>query len=78
MRVLASFASSETGKFYGRICEFWGVDPAAPLEKVDDVLASNLRAALVVTMHQDSEPEIDGVAKAREAGAAIRRRIGGN
>jgi len=77
VRALASFASSAAGKSYGRVCEFWGIDPAASLEQVDDVLAANLRTALVVTMHEDSEPEVDQVAKTREAGTAIRRRIGG-
>lgn len=77
MRVLAAFASSDIGKSYGRICQFWNVDPAASLEEVDDVLAANLRAALVVTMHEDSEPEVDPITKTREAGTAIRRRMGG-
>ena len=76
MKVLADFASSGAGKTYGRVCEMWGIDPAAPLEEVDDVLAANLRLALAVSMN-DSEPETDPVAKARDAGADIRRRMSG-
>lgn len=77
MRALASFASSGAGKTYGRICEMWGVDPAASLEEVDDVLAANLRLALAVSMN-DTEPEqSDTVAQTRQAGADIRRRMGG-
>ena len=75
MRVLATFASSEAGKTYGRVCEMWGVDPAVGFE--DDVLAANLRLALVVTMNESSGPEVDQVAKAREAGAALRRQMSG-
>ena len=77
MKVLADFASSAAGKTYGRVCEMWGVDPAASIEEVDDVLAANLRLALVVTMN-DAEPEqVDMVEKARRAGTDIRRRMGG-
>ena len=77
MRVLASFASSGAGKTYGRVCEMWGVDPAAPLEEIDDVLAANLRLALVVTMNESTESDIDRIEKARRAGADIRRRMSG-
>lgn len=77
MRALASFASSEAGKTYGRVCEMWGVDPAASLEEIDDVLAANLRLALVVTMNQSTESDIDRIEKARRSGADIRRRMGG-
>ena len=77
MKVLAAFASSEAGKTYGRVCEIWGVDPAASLEEIDDVLAANLRLALVVTMNESTEPEVDPITKARQAGADIRRRMGG-
>ena len=78
MRVLASFASSDAGKTYGHICEMWGVDPAASLEEVDDVLAANLRLALVVSMNETTEPQhTDLMDKTRQAGADIRRRMGG-
>jgi len=77
VKVLADFARSDAGKTYGRVCEMWGVDPAAPLEEVDDVLAANLRIALAFSMHQSEPEEVDMVAKARDAGADIRRRMGG-
>lgn len=77
MRALASFASSDSGKTYGRVCEMWGVDPAASLEEVDDVLAANLRLALAVSMNETPTNKPDPVAKTREAGAAIREKMGG-
>ena len=58
MREIAAFASSDAGKAFARIEERWGRDPAASLEPVDDVLAHNLRAALIVSMAQD-EPEVE-------------------
>jgi len=77
VRELAAFASSDAGKTYGRICEMWGVDPAASLEEVDDVLAANLRLALAVSMNEVQPETVDMVEKTREAGADIRRRMGG-
>ena len=77
MKVLADFALSEAGKIYGRTCEIWGVDPAASLEEVDDVLAANLRLALVVSMNKSEPEQADMVEKTRLAGADIRRRMGG-
>ena len=77
MKVLADFALSETGKLYGRVCEQWGVDPAASLEEVDDVLAANLRLALLVSMNDREPDSVDTVEKTRLAGADIRRRMGG-
>ena len=77
MKVLAAFASSDAGKTYGRVCEMWGVDPAASLEDVDDVLAANLRLALAFSMNKAEPDEVDTVEKARQAGADIRRRMGG-
>ena len=74
MKVLAAFASSRAGKTFARVEQHFGRDPAAFLE--DDVLAHNLRAAFVITLQPD-EPEPDPVAKTREAGAAIRRRMSG-
>ena len=75
MRVLADFASSDAGKAFARVEQHFGRDPAAFLE--DDVLAHNLRAAFVVTLNRVTEPEPDPIAKTREAGAAIRRRMSG-
>ena len=43
--MLANFATSEHGKLYGRVCERYGLDPAAHLD--DDVMAYNLRVALL-------------------------------
>lgn len=45
--MLAAFATSSTGKVYGRSCERYGVDPGAIL--TDDVLAFNLRVALALS-----------------------------
>jgi hypothetical protein len=75
--MLADFARSDIGKTYGRVCEMWGVDPAASLEEVDDVLAANLRMALAFVMNQSEPEEVDMVEKARQAGTDIRRRMGG-
>ena len=77
MKVLAAFARSDAGKTYGRVCEMWGVDPAASLEEVDDVLAANLRLALAFSMNKTEPDEVDMAEKARQAGSDIRRRMGG-
>ena len=77
MRMLAAFASSAAGKTYGRVCEMWGVDPAAPLEEADDVLAANLRLALAVSRNPTEPKPSDPIDKTRQAGAAIRRRMSG-
>ena len=73
MREVAAFASSDAGKAFARIEERWGRDPAASLEVVDDVLAHNLRAALIVALAED-EPESneDPGAAARMGGVKIR------
>lgn len=52
---VAAFASSEAGKAFARIEQHFGQDPARFLE--DDVLAHNLRAALLVTLNEEPEPE---------------------
>jgi len=77
VKVLADFARSDVGRTYGRVCEMWGVDPAASLEEVDDVLAANLRLALAFSMNQTEPEQVDMVEKTRQAGADIRRRMGG-
>jgi N-acyl-D-aspartate/D-glutamate deacylase len=86
VRELAAFASSEAGKAFARIEQHFGRDPAASLE--DDVLAHNLRAALLMTLAED-EMEIQreiqraeaagdrAVEQARAAGARIRERMNG-
>ena len=54
--MLANFAMSEDGKLYGRVCQRWGVDPAAGL--TDDVMAYNLRTALLMREAMDvPDPE---------------------
>jgi hypothetical protein len=58
MREIAAFASSEDGKIFARIEERWGRDPAASLEPHDDVLAHNLRAALILALAEE-DPEKD-------------------
>jgi hypothetical protein len=76
--VLATFASSDAGKAFARIEERFGRDPAASLEPLDDVLAHNLRAALVVSLAKDVEtPEEDPVEHTRRAGDQIRRAMNG-
>jgi len=77
VKVLAAFASSAAGKTYGRVCEMWGVDPAASLEEVDDVLAANLRLALAFSMNETEPEQADMVEKTRQAGMDIRRRMSG-
>lgn len=77
MRVLAEFAASEAGKAFARIEERWGRDPAAALEEMDDVLAHNLRAALLMTLNEDREEVEDPVEKTRQAGKRMREQISG-
>ena len=48
MAAVASFAASPQGQTYALVCDRWGVDPAAAI--TDDVLAYNLRAALMLAM----------------------------
>jgi hypothetical protein len=52
---IARFALSDEGAIYRSVCEHWGIDPAAGLE--DDVMAFNLRAALLITKPKPIEPE---------------------
>jgi N-acyl-D-aspartate/D-glutamate deacylase len=76
VKVLADFASSDAGKAYARIEQHWGRDPAAFLE--DDVLAHNLRAALLVTLAEvTAGPEEDPVEHTRHAGDQIRKAMNG-
>ena len=79
MREVAAFASSANGKAFARIEERWGRDPAASLEPVDDVLAHNLRAALVMALGEDvpvPEPDDPGEA-ARLGGAKVKEAMNG-
>ena len=72
MKELAAFASSDAGKAFARIEQHWGRDPAASLD--DDVLAHNLRAALLFTLAEDEVPEEhqDTIEAAKAAGEKIR------
>ena len=71
---LASFASSDSGKSFARVERYWGRDPAAALE--DDVLAHNLRVALLMTLSED-EPVADPGEAARIGGERVRRVMSG-
>ena len=79
MKGLAHFASSDAGKGFARVEQHWGRDPAASLESVDDVLAHNLRAALLITLAEDEAEvaEDDPVERARLAGEEIRKAMNG-
>ena len=73
VREIAAFASSEAGKAFARIEQHFGRDPAASLEEVDDVLAHNLRAALLFTLAEDSRNR-SSIRERRPAAAASRSR----
>jgi len=78
MKVLADFASSDAGKTFARVEQHWGRDPAAFLE--DEVLAHNLRAAFVITLHREDEAEAmadDPGALARAGGEKVKRAMNG-
>lgn len=80
MREIASFASSEAGQVYARIEQQFGRDPAAFLE--DDLLAHNLRAALLYSMapktSEEAKDEVKALAeRARTKGAQVRGMIDG-
>ena len=77
MREVAAFASSDAGKAFARIEERFGRDPAASLEAHDDVLAHNLRAALIVAMAEDEPESDDPGAAARLGGAKIKEAMSG-
>lgn len=63
MAAVAAFASSPAGQLYARTCKWWGTDPAAGFG--DDVLAYNLRAALMLGTVMDSKPVNDAEAAAK-------------
>ena len=54
MAAVGAFAGSPQGQTYALVCDRWGVDPAAAIG--DDVLAYNLRAALMLAMPANREP----------------------
>lgn len=76
MSQLAAFASSDAGKAYARIEQYYGRDPAAPLESLDDVLAHNLRAAFIHTLAPEETDE-DPIERAKAGGQAIREAMNG-
>jgi len=83
VRELASFAFSDAGKVFARIEERWGRDPAAALQPHDDFLAHNLRAALMVSLAEEPEQEVDEgerhlemVAQAHDGSERLRRMLG--
>jgi N-acyl-D-aspartate/D-glutamate deacylase len=75
VRELAAFASSEAGKAFARIEQHFGRDPAASIE--DDVLAHNLRAAFILTLHREDEVDDDPGALARVGGEKVKRVMNG-
>jgi len=76
VKELADFASSEGGKAFARVEQHWGRDPAAFLD--DDVLAHNLRAAFIITLHREDEAMADDPgALARMGGEKVRKAMNG-
>lgn len=73
---IAAFSQTTSAKVYRDVCERFGVDPAAFLEAEDDVLAHQLRVALVVAHPPEApeEPEAqpDPFEAARAAGAKVK------
>jgi hypothetical protein len=63
VRALAAFAASDSGRYYAQLHRYWGTDPAAFLEEDDDLMALNLRAALVraLASEPEAEPEPQGL-----------------
>lgn len=53
---LARFAISDEGKLYARVCSLYGVDPAAPVQGFDELLAYDFRMALLLTREEPEEP----------------------
>ena len=79
MREIASFAFSDAGKAFARIEDRFGRDPAASLELDDDVLAHNLRAALIMALAEDRpESESDDPGEvARRGGEKVKEAMSG-
>jgi hypothetical protein len=59
MKALAKFVRSDEGRFYGLVCEKYGLDPGAPFD--DDVTAYNVRAAFLASSvtESDAGPSVD-------------------
>lgn len=60
---LADFVTSPQGRFYGHVCKTFGVDPGAPFS--DDVVAFQMRAALLAAEIDEPEPEPEPFAEFR-------------
>lgn len=56
MAAVAAFAGSESGQTYLALCDRFRVDPAAGIS--DDVVAVNLRAALVMSAADEPETNV--------------------
>jgi hypothetical protein len=69
---LARFAASPGGLNYARVCDAWRLDPGAGIE--DDVLAYNLRAALIGVLNANApKPDApDPFEQTRKMGQAMR------
>lgn len=67
--MLATFATSDAGKVYGRTCQRYGIDPGAALE--DDVMAYNLNLALLLGDTDEDEPEDEFEAAKRKSQEAF-------
>ena len=46
---------SDQGKTYGRVCRYWGVDPAGGFG--DDVMAHAVRTGLLIALADEPEGE---------------------
>jgi hypothetical protein len=57
MAAIGAFARSEGGAVYAAVCERYGLDPAAGF--TDDLLAFNLRAALLGSAPKALDTETD-------------------
>lgn len=64
MRALGSFVGSTEGKFYGLVCDRYGIDPGAPFR--DEVVAYNVRAAYLAVGNDQPTDDAEAAAKAFE------------
>ena len=80
MKEVAAFASSDQGKAFARIEQYFGRDPARFLEGEDgdDVLAHNLRAALIMALAEDVPETDDPGEAARLGGDKVREALSGS
>ena len=57
---MARFAKSRSGQLFRASCERFGVDPAAAVGYEDDVVAANLRVALMAGAAEPEPEAADG------------------